>query len=254
VGQDISSYLQDTTALLSDSNYLFTSKPQLIRWINRGRSQVAKITGCLRALVSGMPPYGTSAQAGSFTAGGAIPGQNPASTFQTIPGQELYPYSFGNPYAQQALQGVKGIIDVKNVACSWGAARPALNYMPWDNLQAWARSYNVLATSYPQIFSTSGDGENGFVWLYPVPSQAQEMEWDVTCTPLAINNPGDYDAIPAPFDDAVKFYGAGMQYVSSYRPAYAGVMFEMFLNHLGIDRVASDRGKTASFYWWSWLT
>jgi hypothetical protein len=253
VSQDIDSYLMDTTALLNDSSYLFNNRTQLIRWINRGRSQVAKISGCLRAFVAGTPPYGVSAQAGAFLAGAAIPGQNPLSTFATIPGVELYPYNFGKPYARQALQGVNAIYDVANVAISWGAAKPALAYLPWQDLQAYARSYNVLVTSYPQIFSTSGDGENQQVWLYPIPTQAIEMEWDCFCSPAAINNPGDYDCIPAPFDDSIKFYAAGMAFFQSYRYANAGAMFELFLSHLGVDRAASDRGKIAGYYWYAAL-
>jgi hypothetical protein len=243
----------DTTALLNDSNYLFNNRTQLIRWVNRGRSQVAKVSGCLRTLVTGMPPYGTSAQAGSFIAGGGIPGQNPLSTFQTIPNQEFYPFNYAVPYAKQSLQGIKGIYDVANVAVSWGAAKPALTYLPFQDLQAYARSYNVLVTSYPQIFSTSGDGENQMLWVYPIPSQANIWEWDVFCSPAAINNPGDYDCIPSPFDDAVKFYAAGMAFFSSYRYANAGAMFELFLSHLGVDRSSSDRGKVSNYYWYAYL-
>jgi hypothetical protein len=249
-------YIEDTQALLHDTSGLFTPVQQLTRWINQARRQVAYRTGCLRILVNGNAAFGTSAQPGVMTPGPALPGQtapgiSPFPVFKSIAGVERYPYGYANPYVKAQNAGVKGIIDVFTVSTSWGGNRPTLAWLPWDELQAYARSYNFGVTSYPFYWSTFGDGESGEVWLFPIPSTSQEMEWDCTCVPIDIFTDNDPEAIPEGFRNAVKYYAAHLAYVGSQRPAYSQMMLQAFQETLGISRVASDRGKVPDYYWWN---
>lgn len=258
-------YITDTRSLLHDVNGQFLSTTQLTRWINSGRNQVAKISGCLRVLVPGQSPFGGVGQAGSIIPGGAAAGQElgpgsndttvlpsaiPTNTFLTIPGVEKYSYAMANQYVKRFNAGLKGIVDVIDLTASWGGSmRPALSWLPWDDLQAYARAYSVGVNSYPFYWSVMNDGQNGQVWLFPTPSQANEMEWDCTCLPLPLYSDGDYEAIPENFAGAVKFYTAALAYLSSQRPGQAAIMRGEFMDHLGIDRAAADRGKTPDYYW-----
>lgn len=259
-------YIEDTQALLHDTNGLLTSRKQLIRWINQGRTQVAKATGCIRVLVSGNSAFGAGAQPGTMIPGGIQPGALPGATpsagfsqtsnsFQTIAGVERYPYKFANPYLRACAEGVESIVDVFDLSVSWGGVRPNLNWMPWDELQAYARSYNIGVFSYPGFWSTNGDGTSGEVWLFPVPSvtgQGQqaigEMEWDCICIPKYIYNDSDFDALPENFQSAVKYYGAHMAYLGARQPGLSENMLAMFAQQLGISRTSSDFGKVPSYY------
>lgn len=255
-------YLQDAGSLLHDSQHLFTPVDQLTRWINLARRQVAARTGCLRALITGQAPYGTGAQPGNMIPGAAIPGTVPGNLpavnnvapatplggFNTITGVELYPFEYANPYLRVGNQGYKGIVDVMNVAVSWGGMRPALYWMPWQDLQAYARSYNIGVTSYPFLWSVSNEGENGKVWLFPYPNSALDMEWDVLCAPTDLNTDDDYDSIPDGFKNAVKYYAAGMAYLGSQRTGQWRIMMDAFADQLGISRFATDSGKVAGYY------
>jgi hypothetical protein len=254
-------YLTDASALLHDQNYLFTSQQQLTRWINLGRREIARRTGCLQRLISGQSAFGASAQAGSMIPGaiqpGALPGAAPGAsfsapqnTFQTIPFVERYPYiGFANPYVQSANQGIKGVNDVLSVSISWGGSmRPSLNWMPWDEFQAYCRAYATLVTSYPAVWSTFNDGEAGEVWLFPVPSFQMEMEWQTFCVPTDLNTDSDFDSIPEGFKNAVKWYAAGMAYFTSQRYENAGLMSDRFLDAIGVARVAADGGKSRAYY------
>lgn len=260
MGEQLSNYLADTTELLRDTSFLFTTRDRMIRWINQARKQVALQTGCIRLLVPGQSPFGAGAQPGSFIPGAAQPGMLPGSapnatqssttnSFNTIPGVEMYPFSFANSYMQAQYEGVQSIIDVIEISVSWGGERPVMNWLPWEDLQAYARSYNIGVFSYPFYWSTNGDGENAQLWMFPGPTTVAEMEWDVFAVPKEIYADSDYDAIPSPFSNAVKYYAAHLAYMTSRQWGSATLMLEHFKENIGISRVASDRGKTPSFYW-----
>lgn len=260
-------YLQDTSALMRDQRFLFSSQAQMVRWINEARRDIAKRTGCLRVLVTGQSGYGAGAQPGYFMVGGAQPGSLPdalnaednsqialdvaQNSIMTIPGLERYSYEgFFNPLIRAQYAGVKGIIDTISVAINWGGNfRPALNWLAWDDLQAYCRAYANQTTSYPSVWSVYRDGEQGEIWLFPVPSQANEMEIDAFCVPSDIYSDTDVDAIPEGFREAVKYRAASLAFMASQRFQQAEMMEQLFASTLGIDSNATDRGKTPTYYW-----
>jgi hypothetical protein len=252
---NLSDYQIDTAALLHDSNNLFTPIFQLNRWINGARNQIAQDTGCLRCLVAGQAPFGASAQAGSAVPGGAVPGTPPTNGFQTIAGQEVYAYALANEYVSQQYRGYGQVIDVFDVAVSWGGAiRPVQNWMPWDNLQAYARSYNVGVFSYPFVWSDTGTGQNGRIWLWPAPSNVNEMEWDCFCIPKPIYTNDDFDAIPEIHQHAVKYWAASLALFASMRYEAADVMKQEYYRKIQTTSASSARARVADYYvdWTSW--
>lgn len=259
----LSDYVYDTKALVFDNAGLFTSQTQLVRWINLARRQVAARTGCIRRLITGQSAFGAAAQPGSFIPGGAQPGALPnafpvgtvaqaaSSPMQVIVGVERYPFrGFFNPYAAQQYAGIKGIVDVIDLAVNWGGAvRPALAWMPWEDLQAYARSYAVIMESYPYYWSVMNDGEEGEVWLFPTPSFPGDIEADSFCVPKDIYTDDDFDAVPDGFSNAVKYYAAMMIYNSSQRFAQAQVMQGLLAEQLGVSVVSANRGKQPNYYY-----
>jgi hypothetical protein len=247
----LAQYMIDTRDLIKDTSTpggLFWTDKQLTRYINLARQQVATLSGCIRILIPGQSPFGGQAVAGQMIPGAGTPGMPLTNTFQTIPGVEKYSFRFGNDYVKQLNQNVKGIGDVITCAVSWGGSRPALDWLPWEDLQAYARSYNIGVTSYPFCWSTYGDGERGQVWLFPIPTNALEMEWDTFCVPTDIFTDDCYDALPSPFSTYVPFYAAHLAFLNSQRYGQAATMLDLFYANSGLARVASDRGKTKSFY------
>ena len=261
----LSLLLNDTAALLNDPTFSFNSKPQLTRWINQSRRQIAQRTGCIRRLVTGQSAFGGSAQPGIAVAGAMQPNAAPdpsnialvntstttaPPSCQTIPGVERYPYvGFFNPILTQQHAGVTGVIDAINLNVVWGQTmRPSLMWMPWDDFQAYCRVYSVLNLDYPSVWSVMNDGGAGEIYLFPAPSTANDMELDATCYPSDINSDNDFDAIPLGFHEAIKFGAAASAFVATQRQAQAQVMDSLFLEHMGVSRVASDRGKTRNYY------
>lgn len=250
MGQQLQAYINETRRLLRDSLGLLTTNTDLTAYINEARGEVAKVTGCLEVLVSGMSPYGNSAQPGVMVPGGFTPGSQLTSTFQTIVGQEKYPYSFAAQYAAQSNAGIQSVYDVTSIAVSWGSMRPALNYLPWEDFQAYCRSYSYLVTSYPTMWSNDGDGENANVWMFPVPCQALEMEWQVLCSPTPIYTNSDYDSIPAPWVRSVKFYAAYLAFLGRQQMQQAELNLNLFNRSTVVGRGATDHGRVTNWYGW----
>lgn len=259
-------YLNDAAALLHDQAFSFTSEDQLTRWVNEARRQAAQRTGCIRRVIMGQSAFGAAAQAGSIVPGGMQPGALPDSapnaqygattnTFMTIKGVERYPYQgFVNPILQAQHAGVSAVLDTITCSVAWGGGpggspRPALAWLPWENLQAYARAYATLVTSYPYYWSVMNDGEMGEIWLYPVPSQTMEIELDVFCSPKDLQTNADFDAIPSGFTNAIKYGAAALAYMTSRRYGQAQIMMDLFTDRLGVARVSSDFGKTPNFYY-----
>jgi hypothetical protein len=260
----LSKYIADTAALVNDPNFCFTSKNQMVSWVNEGRRNLAKRTGCIRRLITGQSAFGASAQPGIAIPGaiqpGALPNSTPAGTIfgaatslvcQTIPNVERYPYvGFFNPVLQSQYAGCDQVIDIISLSVNWGGVnRPTLDWMPWDNLQAYARAYAVLNSAYPSVWSVYNDGTQGEVWMFPVPSQAGDIEADAAVTPKSLYSDDDFDAIPDGFKEGVKFATAELIFMSSARYAQAEAMASKYQENVGIAHVAADRGKTASYYW-----
>lgn len=248
MGEALSWYIADSASLLRDTGFQFTTQSRLTRWINTGRTQTAKHTACLRALVPGAAPFGSNANPGSMLPGSFAPGVQPDAGFNAIADTERYAFAYANPFLAAANAGYKQINDVFGVAVAWGSFRPAMRWMPWDDLQAYARTYSNLMASQPLVFSTFGSGSSGQVWLWPPPSQDCEMEWDCTCLPNDLTTDDDFDAIPDSFTGAAKFYAAGMALMGSFRYGMADAMFKMFIAHLELDMAAAEGGKVPNYY------
>ena len=246
----LSTYLTEFRDLIRDSQGLFVQQSRAIQYINEGRQTTSLLTGCCRRLIVGQPQFGAAATPDQAIPTGAMPNSDPNSTFSTIAGVERYPYiGFANGYLNAQFSGLRGICDVISVSGSWGGAvRPSLDWMPFEDFQAYARSNQVLVTSYPVLFSVYNDGEAGEVYLFPVPQQADEMEWDVFATAASIYTDDDYDAIPSPFHNGVKYYAAMRAYESSGRFGSAQLMKAAFEDVNGMRRGAVDRGKVPTRY------
>lgn len=169
----------------------------------------------------------------------------------TIPGVERYPYQgFFNNFLKAQYAGTAYIYDTIGCAVNWGGTtKPTLDWLPWDDFQAYCRAYAVLNTSYPAVWSVYNDGPQGEIWMFPVPSQYLEIDLDVTAAPIDLVTDNDFDAIPDAFQEALKYGAAAIAFESSGRFAQAQVMENRFADILGVGRVAVDRGKTPSYYY-----
>lgn len=257
----LSEYQLQAATLTHDEGYAFTTKAQWTRYINLARTACARQTGCVMRLISGQSAFGAGAQPGSMIPGGAQPGALPGAdpnaqfstttnSFQAYTGIERYPFVNGaNDYLSRQHAGCAQIIDVASVSVSWGGStRPTLQWLPWEDLQAYMRSYNLPTTSWPAVWSVLNPGQNGELWLYPIPSQACEMEWLVYAIPAPLYTDDDYDAIPDGMKNCIQFGAAQYAYMAKEKYAQAEIMGGLYLQHMGVTTAANDRGKIVNPY------
>jgi hypothetical protein len=248
---NLSQYIRDTARLLRDRSNILTPVDELTDYINQGRNDVARLTGCIRCLVAGNAPFGGGATPGLAIPGAATPGAADTTilTFSTIASVEKYHFGYAKPFLHAQFEGVDSVSDLIEVAVSWGSAsRPVMEWCSFEELQALSRIYSVGVFTYPFKAALQGDGANQVLFLFPVPGLQLEMEWDATCLPKPLRTNNDYEAIPEPYDNAVKFFAAMYAFQATQRYGSATMMENMGLSLLGSDRVATERGRVPSYY------
>lgn len=164
----------------------------------------------------------------TVTVAGSLGGSNAVITatvdnsLTTVPGQEVYQFSLANTLiqAQSIFTGLRSAEGVISVASAWGvnaAMKPMLMEMIWSEFQAYYRSYNTGLQSYPTVWAKYGQGLNGSIYLWPLPSQTSQMDWDVWCLPVTLTSSSTPEAIPYPFVTPVPYYAAYLAFFNAQR-------------------------------------
>lgn len=137
----------------------------------------------------------------------------------TVLNQETYTYASTAALVAVLYPGAGQIIGVQSVAVAWGSAKPVLDHLPFSGFQAFLRSWPSGLQGPPAAWSQIGQGAQGSMMLWPVPTQVTRMEWDCYCSTadLTANNTVP-DLVPEPWDEAVAYYAAKYAYEYAQRP------------------------------------
>lgn len=141
----------------------------------------------------------------------------------TVSSQETYAFSTFNAVIQSLVPGAGDVLGVQSIAVSWGAMKPTLDRTDWTSLQAYARSYNLGFMNYPKVWAQYGQGANGTVYLWPIPSLVSQMDVDCYCSVADLSASQTVDLIPEPWDQPVVYYAAYFCYMNAQRKTDAGM-------------------------------
>lgn len=152
---------------------------------------------------------------------------------QTVPNQEVYPFSDWNALVQQDLPGAQSILACRSFAMSIGPGgwKPVWRRIVWSDFQARFRIYNGTfygVLSEPGWWSQFGVGPAGSLYIAPIPSQVMPIEVDLTCIPFPLLNDNDPEPIPYPWTDAVCYWAAVMCLLQQQRREDAAAMSQLF--------------------------
>ena len=121
-------------------------------------------------------------------------------------GQEVYPFSGVD---LSVFPGVKSVYAVRSVSIIYSNYRYSLPMYSFSVYQAMIRQYSAGQYQYvPTFGSQFGRGTDGSFYLYPLPSQSYQLEWDCTCLPQDLTANESVEAIPDPWTDAVPYFAA----------------------------------------------
>ena len=118
-------------------------------------------------------------------------------------GQEVYNFSdifLGN------WPGVDTVLAIKSVSIIYANYRYSLPCYSFSVYQSMIRQYPFQYQYVPTFCSQYGQGASGSFYVYPLPSQTYQMEFDCFCLPsnLRLDN-SIPEAIPQPWTDAVQY-------------------------------------------------
>jgi hypothetical protein len=161
---------------------------------------------------------------------------------QVNQGQEFYPFS---QVDLSPFPGVASIYAIQSVSILYSGFRYSLILYSFSDYQAlirvWANSWQYV----PCVCSQYGQGVNGSFALYPIPSQAYQLEWDCFCLPQNLTTDLSVEVIPAPWDDAVAYWAAHLCYLSIQNFNAARYYEEMFNRRcLGYSNAARVSRRT----------
>ena len=166
---------------------------------------------------------------------------------QTIGGQEVYPFS-SIDLADFPL--VDSILAVRSVSILYADYRYSLAQYDFSTYQARVRQYPFQYQYVPTFCSQFGQGVAGSLYMYPLPSQSYQMEWDCTCLPadLSLAAGNVEDIIPRPWSEAVPYMMASLAYqeIQNLNSArYYADQFDQFMHRY---RAAATPGRVSNQY------
>jgi hypothetical protein len=124
-----------------------------------------------------------------------------------------------------SLSTVNGASKVISVRMAAIGTSP-LDYRSWE----WFFNYylNAAATGTPSVFAQYGQGENGTLFFFPMPSAVATVNLDVVATPIPLIDDSTVEAIPYPWTDAVPYYAAWLGMMNEQRQGDADKMMERY--------------------------
>lgn len=143
------------------------------------------------------------------------PGAGATATLQLSPintivqAQEVYPFSSINV---STFPGVLSVYMIMSVSIIYADYRYSLPCYSFSVYQSMIRQYPFQYQYVPTFCSQFGQGTNGSFYVYPLPSQTYQIEYDCFCLPQDLKDNLSVDVIPDPWTDAVAYHAAALCY------------------------------------------
>lgn len=126
------------------------------------------------------------------------------------PAQEQYPLS---EIDVSNFPGVDSVYLVHSVSIIYADYRYSLPQYSFTTYQAMIRQYPFQYQYVPTMCSQTGQGVDGIIFMYPLPAQPYQVEYDCFCLPQDLTATNSQDVIPRPWDDVVPYFAAHLAYL-----------------------------------------
>lgn len=146
------------------------------------------------------------------TGHGAAATANISPISQTQYAREVYLFKDIAQIIDAQNPGIGDIFAVKSVSFIYANYRYSLPCYPFSVYQSQVRQYPQQYLYIPTICAQFGQGVNGSIYMYPIPSTAYQFEFDCFCHPIELIDDQTYEAVPQPWQDAVAMGAAVYAY------------------------------------------
>lgn len=162
-------------------------------------------------------------------------------------GQEVYNFTDVDltPYP-----GVQMIYGVRSVSIIYANYRYSLPMYSFSTYQAMIRQYPFQYQYVPTFCSQYGQGAAGSIYVYPLPSQTYQMEWDMQCLPQDLIDDQSVEVIQRPWDELPPYFAAHLAYAklqnmnaSKYYLDLYNNMAQAYSGEARIGRVTNPYGR-----------
>lgn len=121
-------------------------------------------------------------------------------------GQEVYRFS---DIDLSSVPGAESVYFVRGVSLIYSRYRYSLPSYPFSVYQSQIRNYPAgLYQWVPSFISQFGQGTDGSLYFFPLPSQTLQAEFDCQCIPSDLETNQSVELIPRPWTDAVAYFAA----------------------------------------------
>ncbi len=124
--------------------------------------------------------------------------------------QEVYPFS-AIPLEQ--FEGVQSVYAAKSISFIYANYRYSVPVYPFSWYQSYVRIYPQQYLYVPTVAAQYGQGVNGSIYMYPIPSYMYQVEVDCFCLPFDLELDTDYEAIPMPWTQTVPYFAAHLAFL-----------------------------------------
>ncbi len=168
---------------------------------------------------------------------------------QLVQGQEVYNFA---DVDISMFPGCESIYMVRSVSILYSAFRYSLACYSFSTYQARIRQWAQQWQYVPGVCGQLGQGTDGSLFMYPVPSQNFQQEWDCQMIPSDLSTNLSVEAIPAPWDDAVPYFSAHLCYlqIQNFNAAKMYLelydkMLQRYSDYARVGRVTNPYGRYA---------
>jgi hypothetical protein len=144
---------------------------------------------------------------------------------ELLQGQEVYPFSAVN---LSIFPGVDSIYMIRSVSILFSGFRYSLACYDMTTYQSSVRQWALIWQYTPVVCTQYGQGTSGSFYMYPVPSQTFQMEWDCFFLPSYIRTDQDYDVLPDPWTNAVPYFALHLAFLELQKFNAANYYLDLF--------------------------
>jgi len=162
-------------------------------------------------------------------------------------GQEVY--NFADVDVSE-FPGIASVYGVRSVSIIYSNYRYSLPMYSFSTYQSMIRQYPFQYQYVPTFCSQFGQGASGSLYVYPLPSQTYQMEWDMQCLPQDLTDDQSVEILQQPWLELPPYFAAHLAYAelqnfnaSKYYLDLYNTMAREYSGEARIGRIVNPYGR-----------